>query len=126
MPVVGVVSQDAHHRASTASLSGTSGSIGARPGSGHTPLSAAEDIPRQCRRLVIGSGADSALPVMRHVHDEARRAVDLIVLPTIEAIGVVGQSRHRHQRNHAPHMLNRTARNRGSHAPIGIIHPTAA
>ena len=68
--------------------------IGARPGSGRTPLSAAEDIPWQCRRLVIGTGADSALPVMRQVHDEARRDVDLIVLPTVEAIGVVAQSRH--------------------------------
>jgi hypothetical protein len=31
---------------------------------GHTPLSAAEDIPWRCRRLVIGTGADGALPVM--------------------------------------------------------------
>jgi len=62
---------------------------------------------------------------MRHVHDEARRDVDLIVPPTIEAIGVVAQSRHRHQRNHASHMLNRAPAT-GSHAPIGIIHPTPA
>ena len=31
---------------------------------GHTPLSAGEDIPWRCRRLVIGTGADGALPVM--------------------------------------------------------------
>ena len=40
---------------------------------GHTPLSAAEDIPWRCRRLVIGTGADGALPVMQQVQEEARR-----------------------------------------------------
>ena len=57
---------------------------------GHTPLSIAEDIPWQCRRLVIGTGAEGALPVMEQVRDEARRReVDLVVLPTAEAIGVL-------------------------------------
>jgi hypothetical protein len=57
---------------------------------GHTPLSAAEDIPWRCRRLVIGTGADGALPVLQEVRDEARRRkVDLVVLPTAEAIGVL-------------------------------------
>ena len=54
---------------------------------GHTPLSAAEDIPWRCRRLLIGTGADGALPVMQQVRDEARRRkVELVVLPTAEAI----------------------------------------
>jgi hypothetical protein len=54
---------------------------------GHTPLSAAEDIPWQCQRLVIGTGAAGALPVMQQVHDEAeRRNVDLVVMPTKQAI----------------------------------------
>ena len=57
---------------------------------GHTPLSIAEDIPWRCRRLVIGTGADGALPVMEQVRDEARRRnVDLVVLPTAQAIGVL-------------------------------------
>ena len=57
---------------------------------GHTPLSIAEDIPWRCRRLVIGTGADGALPVMQQVRDEARRRkVDLIILPTAEAIGTL-------------------------------------
>ena len=57
---------------------------------GHTPLSAEEDIPWRCRRLVIGTGADGALPVMQQVRDEAeRRNVDLVVLPTPEAIDVL-------------------------------------
>ena len=56
----------------------------------HTPLSAAEDLPWRCRRLVIGTGADGKLPVMKQVHDEARRReVDLVILPTAQAIGVL-------------------------------------
>ncbi len=57
---------------------------------GHTPLSAAEDIPWRCRRLVIGTGANGALPVMQEVRDEARRReIDLVILPTAEAIGAL-------------------------------------
>ena len=57
---------------------------------GHTPLSAEEDIPWRCRRLVIGTGAEGALPVMQQVRDEARRRkIDLVVLPTAEAIGAL-------------------------------------
>jgi hypothetical protein len=57
---------------------------------GHTPLSTAEDIPWRCSRLVIGTGASGALPVMEQVRKEAhRRKVDLVVLPTAEAIGVL-------------------------------------
>ena len=60
---------------------------------GHTPLSIDEDIPWRCRRLVIGTGADGALPVMRQVRDEARRRkVDLVVLPTAQAIGVLARA----------------------------------
>jgi hypothetical protein len=60
---------------------------------GHTPLPAAEDIPWRCRRLVIGTGADGALPVMTQVRDEARRRkVDVVVLPTAEAIGMLSQA----------------------------------
>lgn len=54
---------------------------------GHTPLSAKEDIPWKCRRLVIGTGAYGRLPVMDDVKLEAaRRKVDLLILPTPEAI----------------------------------------
>ena len=63
---------------------------------GHTPLSVAEDIPWRCRRLVIGTGADGALPVMKQVRQEAhRREVDLVILPTDQAIGVLtGTTKH--------------------------------
>ena len=54
---------------------------------GHTPLSVEEDIPWRCRRLVIGTGAYGRLPVMEDVTREAqRRSVELLVLPTKEAI----------------------------------------
>jgi hypothetical protein len=60
---------------------------------GHTPLSVAEDIPWRCRRLVVGTGAHGALPVMQQVRDEARRRkVDLVVLPTAEAIGALAKT----------------------------------
>jgi hypothetical protein len=56
---------------------------------GHTPLSVAEGIPWRCR-LVVGTGADGALPVVQQVRDEARRRkIDLVVLPTAEAIGAL-------------------------------------
>jgi len=54
---------------------------------GHTPLSLKEVIPWECRRLVIGTGAHGALPVMDAVKDAARkRDVDLVILPTKKAI----------------------------------------
>jgi hypothetical protein len=60
---------------------------------GHTPLSAAEDVPWRCRRLVIGTGAQGALPVMPQVYEEARRRkVDVVVLPTANAIGVLAEA----------------------------------
>ncbi len=54
---------------------------------GHTPLSIEEDIPWKCRRLVIGTGANGALPVMKEVKAEAQeRKIELLVLPTYTAI----------------------------------------
>ncbi len=53
---------------------------------GHTPLSLLEPIPWRCRRLIVGSGADGALPIEDTVFDEAvRRGVELVAAPTIEA-----------------------------------------
>jgi hypothetical protein len=57
---------------------------------GHTPLSTEEDIPWKCTCLVIGTGAYGRLPVMDDVRREARdRRVELVVLPTAEAIKVL-------------------------------------
>lgn len=57
---------------------------------GHTPLSIKEDIPWHCHRLVVGTGAQGALPVMDEVLEEARRRhVELLSLPTAEAIATL-------------------------------------
>ncbi len=53
---------------------------------GHTPLSSEENIPWDCRSLVIGTG-EGALPVMDEVRREAeRRKVKLSILSTAKAI----------------------------------------
>lgn len=53
---------------------------------GHTPLlSLEEEIPWDCKRLMVGTGV-GALPVMDAFRAEAKRKVDLIVLTTAEAI----------------------------------------
>jgi hypothetical protein len=54
---------------------------------GHTPLSLEEKIPWKCSLLVIGTGAEGALPVMQTVMEEAeRRGVEVKVLRTADAI----------------------------------------
>jgi hypothetical protein len=59
---------------------------------GHTPLSVEEKIPWKCRRLVIGTGAEGALPVMDEVKEEAaRRKVELVSLPTRQAVRILNQ-----------------------------------
>ena len=57
---------------------------------GHTPLSLSEDIPWDCHRLVIGTGAQGALPLVPELRREAeRRGVELLVLPTADAIALL-------------------------------------
>jgi hypothetical protein len=59
---------------------------------GHTPLSLEEGIPWECRRLVVGTGAEGALPVMDAVKEFAkRRNVELLILPTPEAIAALDE-----------------------------------
>jgi hypothetical protein len=54
---------------------------------GHTPLSVAEKIPWKCKRLVVGTGEQGALPVMPAVLAEAeRRGVEVVAVPTAKAI----------------------------------------
>ena len=68
---------------------------------GHTPLSLEEEIPWKCRRLVVGTG-EGALPVMDEVKREAeRRKVELLILPTEEAMKLLNQHVEKHQR-HSP------------------------
>lgn len=57
---------------------------------GHTPLSADEAIPWGGHRLIVGTGAYGALPVMPEVDEEARRRhVRLTAVPTDEACRLV-------------------------------------
>ena len=59
---------------------------------GHTPLSAEEDIPWKCRRLVVGTGVYGNLPVMEEVkRDARRRKVELLIVPTAQAIETLNQ-----------------------------------
>ena len=54
---------------------------------GHTPLTLAENLPWDCKCLVVGTGAEGALPVTEEVLKEARRrGVELVILPTPQAI----------------------------------------
>ena len=58
----------------------------------HTPLSNAEDIPWQCRRLVVGTGAFGAMPIMDEVERAAQaREVQLVEVPTAKAIEVLAK-----------------------------------
>ncbi len=53
---------------------------------GHTPLSLAENIPWDCKTLIIGTGESGALPVLDEVKTEAeKRGVTLIITKTEEA-----------------------------------------
>jgi hypothetical protein len=59
---------------------------------GHTPISVEEEIPWKCERLVIGTGSYGSLPVMDKVKLEARRRkVELLILPTDEAIEMLAK-----------------------------------
>jgi hypothetical protein len=60
---------------------------------GHTPLSLAEPIPWACHRLIVGTGADGALPIADDVLAEAeRRGVELIAVPTPEACRLLSRA----------------------------------
>ncbi len=53
---------------------------------GHTPLSLAENIPWDCKTLIIGTGESGALPVLEEVKTEAeKRGVTLVIMKTEEA-----------------------------------------
>jgi hypothetical protein len=59
---------------------------------GHTPLSAGEEIPWGGKRLIIGTGAHGALPIMDEVLAEARRrGIEVTAAPTSEACQLLGE-----------------------------------
>jgi hypothetical protein len=55
---------------------------------GHTPHLRRGGHPTGCRRLVVGTGTDGALPVMDEVNAEAaRREVAMVTVPTMRPSG---------------------------------------
>ena len=53
---------------------------------GHTPLSP-ENIPWNCKHLIIGAGHSSCLPIMDEVQNIAdSKGVELVIMSTPEAI----------------------------------------
>lgn len=54
---------------------------------GHTPLSPDENIPWNCKHLIVGTGHSSYMTVMDEVYDIAnRKGVNLFTMSTPEAI----------------------------------------
>jgi hypothetical protein len=67
-------------------------SKGLRHRFGHTPLSIAEDLPWGGKRLIVGTGADGALPVAPDVYQEgARRRITIEALPTRDACRLLAE-----------------------------------
>jgi len=61
---------------------------------GHTPLSAAEDIPWHGKKLYIGTGTYGSLPVLPEVYEEAeRKGVEVVALPTEKVCRLVKELR---------------------------------
>jgi hypothetical protein len=54
---------------------------------GHTPISILENIPWDCKKLIIGTGHNTALPVMKEVKKKAKKkGVELVLMSTPDAI----------------------------------------
>jgi hypothetical protein len=54
---------------------------------GHTPLLPDETIPWDCKRLIVGTGHSSSLPVMDEVFDIAVcKGVEMVTMSTPETI----------------------------------------
>ncbi len=59
---------------------------------GHTPLSAAEDIPWHGKKLYIGTGTYGSLPIMPEVLKEAeKQGIKVIAKPTVEVCELVAE-----------------------------------
>ena len=59
---------------------------------GHTPLSTLENIPWDCKKLIIGTGQSAALPVMQEVKETAKKkGVELVLMRTPDAIHSINE-----------------------------------
>lgn len=60
---------------------------------GHTPLTAAEKVPWDAKRLWIGTGAQGRLPVPDDFREEARRrGVELLTKTTPELVKLINEA----------------------------------
>lgn len=60
---------------------------------GHTPLSIQENIPWDCQRLVIGTGALGLLPIMPEVQQQAaEKGVEVVLITTPEACRLLSEA----------------------------------
>ncbi len=61
---------------------------------GHTPLSPDENIPWNCKRLIVGTGHSSYMTVMDEVYEIAtQKGVSLVTMSTPEAIKHINDPR---------------------------------
>lgn len=59
---------------------------------GHTPLSTSENIPWDCKKLIIGTGHSAGLPVMKEVKKKAKKkGVKLVLMDTPDAILMINE-----------------------------------
>jgi hypothetical protein len=64
-----------------------------KPEYGHTPLTADEAIPWSAPRLIVGTGANGALPIADDLYREAsKRDVEVIARTTAEACDLLSAS----------------------------------
>jgi hypothetical protein len=60
---------------------------------GHTPVSLREEIPWECKRLIIGTGAYGRLPVMPEVLAEGKkRGVEILTCSTPHAVRLLKEN----------------------------------
>jgi hypothetical protein len=60
---------------------------------GHTPLSIKEMIPWECKLLIVGTGAEGLLPVMKKIYKRAEEyGVRLVVVPTPKACELLSKA----------------------------------
>lgn len=61
-----------------------------RARTGHTPLSAAEDLPWGGQTLIVGTGYSGRLPVLDGVRTAAaERGIDLVTAPTADVVATL-------------------------------------
>jgi len=73
---------------------------------GHTPLSSMEDIPWNCRKLIVGTGMHAALPVTEELKRDAKHhKVNWSFFPRLSHRGTKEGRPPQNQRDTAYHLL---------------------